>query len=137
MGGWFSRSPCEYWLIWAFIGRHWGRRRAVLDEPVGPRDEVFPVGAVGVSAVMPAPGELAVEQAHIDGRHFLGAIVVRGHQVFGAQEPEYRPGGDGGHVAALVVEPLGVALLRHAVANEGGARRAQRDQLVSVHGQVA
>ena len=113
------------------------RRGDAVEELVGPGNEVLPIRAVGVPAVMLTPGQLAIEQAHVDRRHLLVVIVVRGPQVFRAQEPEYRPGGDGGHVAALLVQPLRVALLRHAVADEGQARRAQGDQLMRIHGYVA
>src|SRR5271168_1294246 len=36
-----------------------------------------------------------------------------------------------------MIEPFGVTLLRHAVADERQARRAKREQLVSVHWQIA
>ena len=42
---------------------------------VGPGDEVFHVRTVFVSAVVLAPGEFAVEQAGVHGRHFRGAII--------------------------------------------------------------
>ena len=113
-----------------------GRRRGVAEQSVGPRDEVLPVGAVGVPAVVLPPGELPVEQPDVHGRH-LRRVVVLGHaQIPGAQQPEHRPGGHGCHEAPLVIEPVRVALLGHAVADERGPRRAERDQLVGVHGQV-
>ena len=52
-----------------------GRGRRVLDEPVGPRDEVFHVRPIFMSAVMLTPGEFAVEQAGIHGRHFRSAVI--------------------------------------------------------------
>src|ERR1700719_2183917 len=36
-----------------------------------------------------------------------------------------------------MVQPLGVAVLRKAIADEGEARSAQRDQLMGVHGNIA
>src|SRR5438270_12807263 len=36
-----------------------------------------------------------------------------------------------------MVEPLRVSLVRHSVTDEGGAWRAQRDQLMRVHGDIA
>ncbi len=74
---------------------------------------------------------------YVHRRHLLGVIVVRHAQVLRAQQPEHRLRGHGGHEAALMIEPLGVALLRHAVADEGQARRAQRDQFVRVDRKVA
>src|SRR5207244_12841030 len=70
-------------------------------------------------------------RSHIDRRHFCGVIVVRGPEIFRAQEAKHRPGRDGCHVAALLVEPFRVALLRRAVTDEGQAGRAQSDQLMS------
>ena len=111
--------------------------RLVADELVCPRDEVFPIGAVSMAAVMLAPGELPVQQAGIDRRHFRRVIVVRHAQVLGAQEPEHRSGGHCRHETALLIEPFRVALLRHAVTDEGQPRCAQCDQFMRVHRQIA
>src|SRR5579863_4476221 len=81
---------------------------------------------------MLAPSEAAIEQAGVDGRHLRGAIVPGDAEVLDAQEPKYRSGCEGCHETALMVEPFGVSLFRYAVADEGGARRAQRDQLVGI-----
>ncbi len=43
---------------------------------------------------------------------------------------------DSGHVAALLIEPLGVAAFRDAVADERQPRRAEREQLVRVHREI-
>src|SRR5262245_24647965 len=83
------------------------------------------------------PGELSVEHADVDGRHLLGFVVIRRSQILRTQKFENGSGGDRGHVAALVIEPSGVAFFRHAITNEGGTRRAQRDQLMSVNGNIA
>src|SRR5262245_18708236 len=53
------------------LGRCGLRRRTALEHPVRPGDEVFPIGAVGVSAVVLAPRELPIEQAHVHFRHLL------------------------------------------------------------------
>src|SRR5580658_2029707 len=45
--------------------------------------------------------------------------------------------GDGGHIAALLVEPFCVAHGRYAVADEGETRRAEGDEFVRIDGQVA
>ena len=70
-------------------------------------------------------------------RHLLGRVVVRPAEVLGAEQSEDRLRGDGSHEAALMVEPLRVALLGHAVAHERQARCAEREQLVRVDGKVA
>ena len=45
-------------------------------------------------------------------------------------------GRDRRHEAALMIQPLRVALFGHAVTDEGQARRAQRDQLVRVDREI-
>ena len=40
----------------------------MLDELVGPRDEVFHIRTVFVSAVVLTPGQFTVEEANVDGR---------------------------------------------------------------------
>jgi hypothetical protein len=42
-----------------------------------------------------------------------------------------------GHVAALLIEPLRIAALRNAVAEERQARSAQREQLVRIDGDIS
>src|SRR5205809_6901015 len=56
----FFASFCR-WNRELFLRGRRGRR--VLDEFVGPRDEVFHVRPVFMSAVVLAPGEFTVEQA--------------------------------------------------------------------------
>ena len=68
----------------------------------------------------------------LHGRHLGGAIVIFLADVARAEQTEDRAGRDGGHVAALLVEPVGVALFRDAVADEGRPRRAERDELVRI-----
>src|SRR5437773_7347833 len=74
---------------------------------------------------MLAPRELAIEQARFDWRQFCGVIILRNSQVSRSEQPKYPLGGHCGHIAALLVEPFRIALLRHAVADEGQAWRAQ------------
>src|SRR2546430_726363 len=100
--------------------------RVIVQEPVRPRNKVLPIRSVSVASVMLTPGELAFEKSNIDRRHFGGMIVVRGSEVLRAEQTEHRPRGHGGHVAALLVQPLGITLLRDAVADEGQPRRTQR-----------
>jgi len=54
-------------------------------------------------------------------------MVVRNSQVLRAEQPEDRLRGDRGHVAALLIEPLGIAFLGQAITDKGQARRAQCD----------
>ena len=54
-------------------------------ELVSPLDEIFYVGSVGMVAVMLTLGELAIQQADINGGHFLGLVVVGHTQVFCSQ----------------------------------------------------
>ena len=51
---------------------------ALLEVLLGPLDEVFDVRRISMAAVVLTPGELAVEQAGVDRRHFLVLIVVGG-----------------------------------------------------------
>jgi len=64
-------------------------------------------------------------------------IVFRDSEILRAEQTEYGPRGHGRHVAALVVQPLRIALLRDAVADEGRPRGTQRYQLIGIHRQVA
>src|SRR4030095_14229796 len=104
---------------------------------VGPWNEVFPVRPIGVAAVVLPPRKLTIEPADSDRRHSLGLVVVRAAQVFRAEQPEYRTCRDRRHVAALMIEPPGVTLLRDAVADERWPWRAQRDELVGIDWDVA
>src|SRR5436189_3764276 len=99
--------------------------RPMSNELIGPRDEVLHVRTIFVSAVVLTPGEFAVEQAGVDRRHPGGAIIFLLADIPCSQKTEDRAGGDGGHVAPLLVEPVGIATFGDAVAYEGGARRAQ------------
>src|SRR4029079_840907 len=58
-------------------------------------------------------------------------------EIRGAEQAEHRACGDSRHVAALMIEPAGIALFGHAVADERWSRRAQCDQLVRIHWNVA
>src|SRR5262249_1523646 len=78
--------------------------RSPVQKPVRPRDEVLPIGRVGMTAFVLSPGELAVEHRHIDGRHFRG-VIVGDAEILSAQEPEHRSFSDRRHVAALMIEP--------------------------------
>src|SRR5262245_25107715 len=88
--------------------------RSVTQELVGPRYEVFPVRTISMAAVVLPPGELAIEQADVDCRHSFRLVVVRPAQIFCAKQPKHGSSGDSSHETALVIEPIGVAFLRHA-----------------------
>ena len=81
-----------------------------------------------MAAVVLAPGEVAIEEAGVDGGHFGGAVIFFFTDVARAEEAEDRAGGGGGHVAALLIEPKGVAAFGNAVTNEGEARGAEGDE---------
>ena len=91
----------------------------MLDELICPRDEVLHVRTVFVSTIVLAPGEFAVEQAGVDGRHLCSSIIFLFANVSRTQKTEDRAGGDRGHVAALLVEPVGVAAFRDSVTDKG------------------
>src|SRR5262245_22477046 len=109
----------------------------VLDELVGPRDEVFPIRSVGMAAVVLPPGKLTVEQAHVDVRHFLDSVIVRTAEVLRAEQSEHGLRGDGRHEATLMVEPPRVALFGYTVADECRPWRAERDQFMCVNRKIA
>ena len=90
-----------------------------------------------MAAVVLAPGEFAVEHAGVDGGHLGGAVIFFFSKVANAEEAEGWTSGDGGHVAALLVEPVGVATGGNAVADEGRARGTEGDQLMCIDGKVA
>ena len=79
---------------------------------IGPLDEMLDVRRVRVAAVVLTPGQLAVEQARVDGGHFFLLVIVGRAQVLRAEQSKHRLRGDGGHEAALLVEPVGVAASR-------------------------
>ena len=101
-----------------------------VHELIRPLDEVLHVGCVGVSSVVLAPGKFAIEEAHVDCGHLLGVVVVGDAEGFCAEQLEDGLGCDGSHVAALMIEPLGVTALWDAVADEGEPRGAEGEQLV-------
>ena len=73
----------------------------------------------------------------LTARHLLLHVVVRHAERLRAEQAEHRLRGDRGHVAALLIEPLGIAAFGNAVADERQPRRAEREQLVRVDGNVA
>src|SRR5207253_2001659 len=53
------------------------------------------------------------------------------------QKTEHRLSGHSSHKAPLMIQPLRVALFRYAVADEGQARRTERNELMSIDRQIA
>ena len=89
-----------------------------------------------MAAVMLSPRELAIEQTDIDGRHLRHAIVLLFAEILYAEQSEDRTRRNRGHVAALMIEPVCVALLEDAVADEHPARRDECDELMRIDGDV-
>src|SRR5437667_6329051 len=83
--------------------------RGVFKEFVGPLKKVFHVRTVFVATVMLAPGEFTIKQPSVHRRHRRDAIVFLLAQVPCAQEAKNWTSRNSGHVAALLIEPLGVA----------------------------
>ena len=108
---------CSGWLTEAYVF-------------VDPLDEIFHVGGVGVAAIILTPGELPTQEAIVDRGHLGGAVVAVDAEAFGAEQGEDGTCGNGGHVTASLIEPLGIALFRNAVADECEPRRAERNQFV-------
>src|SRR6266567_8468122 len=118
------------------IGRKLPNGLVIIQEPVRPRNKVLPIRSVGVASVMLPPSELAFEKSNIERRHFRGVIVIRDSEVLSAEQTEHGPGSYSCHVAALLVQPLRITLLRDAVADESQSRCTQRNQLIGVNRQV-
>jgi hypothetical protein len=83
---------------------------------------------------------MAGEEVRVHRGH-EGVVVVGGDggvaaEPFASEEGEDSAGVYGGHEAALVVEPCGVAFGGDAVADEGEAGGAEGDELVGVNGDV-
>src|SRR6478609_10974312 len=93
-------------------------RRGVIDEFVSPRDEVFHVATILVSAVVLSPCEFSIKQTGVHWWFLGGAIVVGIANVSYAQKAEYWTSGHRRHVAALLIKPVGIALFGNAVADE-------------------
>src|SRR5690349_13206668 len=109
------------------------RRPGMMQELVGPRDKVLPVGRIRVSAVMLSPGELPVQESCIYRRHPGDAIVRRDTKIFHAKQAKYRLRGDCGHETSLLIEPLRVTFFRHAVTHESRTRCAECEQFMGIY----
>ena len=83
-----------------------------------------------MAAVVLPPRQFAVDKADVDGWHRRDVIVAGVAGIADAEETKHGAGGDDGHIAALVIEPVRVAFPGNAVADEDPARRDERDQFM-------
>src|SRR5579863_10012002 len=104
--------------------------RRMPDFFIGPLQEPLHVRRVGVPAIVLAPGKVPIEQTLIHRRHLRGAVVAFHIQALGAEQGENAARVHGGHPAALMVEPVRIALFGNAVADEREPRSTERDKLV-------
>jgi hypothetical protein len=102
---------------------------SAADKFIRPGDEIFHVGRIGMTAIVLPPRELAIEKTDMDWRHFFRVVVAGDTKRRCTEQLKDRLRGYSGHVAALVIEPLGIALFRNAIAHKHQPRRAQGDQL--------
>ena len=68
--------------------------------------------------------ELALQKPVVDRRHFRDGIVGGHTQTFRAQQPEDWLRGNSGLEATLLIQPLRITLLRHAITYESQTRCA-------------
>src|SRR5882672_4080297 len=113
-----------------------GDGRSVLDKPVCPGDKMLRVRSVFMAAIVLAPRQLTVKQTRVHRRHRSGSIVFLLANIARSEQPKYRPGSNGGHVAALLVQPICIPAFGDAVTDEDEPRSAQRDQHVRIYRQV-
>lgn len=102
-----------------------------------PCDEVLHVWCVRVSAVVLPPSELSIQQAVVYRRKRYVMIIVGKPRTLGPEKLEHGLGRNRGHKAALLVQPVSIATLWNAIADEREARCAERNQVMRVHGQIA
>src|SRR5437762_2256213 len=88
-------------------------------------------------ALVLTPCEFSAQQTSVNRGHFRCAIIVPFSSVASAKKTEDRSGRDSGYVTALLVEPVGIAALRYAIADEREPRGAQSDQHMRIHREVA
>src|SRR5271170_1076565 len=100
--------------------------RRPLDVAAGEGQECRPVRSGRVSSAVLAESDIAVDEGRFDGR------VCRGSEVFLAEQFVNGPSSDCSEEHAFRVGPA--VALNCASTDEDGARRAERDQLVSVDG---
>src|SRR5580698_9598088 len=67
-----SRVRAKLWLI----GRNLPCGRVIIEELVGPGNEIFPVWRIGMARVMLPPSQLTIEKSGINRGHLCRVIVV-------------------------------------------------------------
>ena len=87
-------------------------------------------------AIVLPPGQLSFQHSGIERRHLLSLVVVGNAKILCPQKFIDRTCCDDGHVAALVIQPPGIALIWNAITDEREAGRAEGEQFVGVDGQV-
>ncbi len=104
------------------VGRGCRRDWRTLDELAGPFDEGRPVFSNAVASVMLTPGEFPADQGQ-HRRHRIRQVIARSSQVSFSQDSVCGTCRHGGHEASVRIDPLGVPLFDHAIADEAGSRR--------------
>ena len=100
-----------------------------------PLVESRPVWTEFVSAFVLSPGEVTTDEfAH--GRHRVGEIISRRAEPLRAEQFVHRGREHRRHEAAARVDPFRITAFDDAVADETRSRRAERDELMRIHGQV-
>src|SRR5947209_3883101 len=87
-------------------------------------------------SIMLTPGEFAIKQTGVDWRHFRSAVILLLPDVLRAEQSKNWPSRHRRHVAALLVQPIGVATFWHSVTDECKAGRTQSDQFMSINGEI-
>ena len=109
----------------------------MLDHLVRPGDEVLHVRPVFMSAIVLAPSQLAIRQPCIDRGHFGELVLVFVTDVLDPEQTKYGTRGNGSHVTALLIKPVGISLFGDSITDESGARSTKRDQLMRVDRDIA
>ena len=93
-------------------------RRCMTNELVCPFNKVLHVRRVCMTSIVLAPGKLAVKKTGIYWGHLRALVIALDCETLGAKQSEYTARIHGGHKAAFVIEPLGVALRGNSIADK-------------------
>ncbi len=69
--------------------------------------------------------------------HLRRVIIPLDVETFSAKQRKHPACVHRRHEASLMIEPVSIALFRNPVADEGEARRAERNQFVGIDGNIA
>src|SRR5258706_15962388 len=94
----------------------------VLDQPARPGNEMLHVRPVFMAAIVLAPRQLTFKQPRVHRRHPGGSIVFPLANIARSEQAKHRPGGDGGHIAARLIQPIGIPTFGDSVTDEGETR---------------